>query len=66
MLTHAQARVSASQREADMYHRELGSALCGDLERWGGEGVGRRLMRERIHIPVSDSHCSMAETHTAL
>ena len=49
-----------------MYRRELGSALCGDLEQWGGEGVGRRLMRERIHIPVSDSHCGMAETHTAL
>ena len=52
-----------SQWGAPIYHRELSSALCDDLEGWDG---GEVQEGEEICIHIADlSHCR-AETNTAL
>ena len=50
-----------SQWEAAVWHRELSSGLCDDLEGW----AGRRLMRE-THVLIANSHFCTSETNTTL
>ena len=53
--------------ELGVEHRELSSALCGDLEEWDGGG-GKREIEEGGHIctHIADPHCCATKINTAL
>ena len=50
METYTTICKTHSQQEFAVWLRELKQGLCINLERWDGEGMGRRLKREGLYV----------------